>query len=96
MIREIATLTIDLTTTAEFEAAVARSKPLFLAAEGCAAMHLERVIETPGSYRLVVEWETVEHHTEIFRNTDAFQQWRALAGPFFTQPPEVVHTEQRN
>jgi len=92
VIREIAMLTIDPATATALEAAVAKAKPLFLAAEGCHAMHLERVIETPGSYRLVVEWETVEHHNEIFRNTDAFQQWRALAGPFFTQPPEVVHT----
>ena len=92
MIREIATLTIDPATAADFEAAVAKAKPLFLAAEGCHAMHLERVIETPGSYRLVVEWETVEHHTDIFRNTDAFQQWRALAGPWFIDPPLVVHS----
>ena len=93
MIREIAILTVEPAPAAAFEAAVAKAKPLCLNAEGCHAMHLERVIETPGSYRLVVEWETVEHHNELFRNTDAFQQWRALAGPFFTQPSEVVHTE---
>lgn len=93
MIREIATLTIDPATAANFEAAVTKVRPLFLAAPGCHGMHLERVIETPGSYRLVVEWATVEHHTENFRNSDAFQQWRALAGPWFVRPPEVVHTE---
>ena len=93
MIHEIATLTIDPAKAAEFEAAVAQARPVFLAAEGCHEMHLERVIETPGSYLLVVQWETVAHHTEGFRSTPGFQQWRALAGPFFTQPPVVVHTE---
>lgn len=93
MIREIATLTIDPATAGAFEAAARQARPLFLAADGCRAMHLERVIETPGRYRLVVEWETVAHHTEIFRNSDAFREWRALAGPYFTAPPEVVHTE---
>ena len=93
MIREIATLTIDPETAAGFEAAVERARPIFLAAEGCHAMHLERVIETQGSYRLVVLWESVAHHVEVFRNTPGFQEWRALAGPFFTQPPAVVHTE---
>lgn len=93
MIREIATLTIDPDTAADFEAAVARARPIFLAADGCHAMHLERVIEDPGCYRLVVDWETVEAHTEGFRNSGGFHDWRALAGPFFTQPPSVVHTE---
>jgi quinol monooxygenase YgiN len=92
MIREIATLTIDPVTAADFEAAVIKARPLFLAAEGCCGMHLEQVIECPGSYRLVVEWATLEHHTEVFRSTDAFEQWRKLAGPWFTAPPAVLHT----
>lgn len=93
MIREIATLTIAPETAAAFEAAVAQAKPLFLAAEGCSAMALERVIEEPGSYRLMVMWDTLEAHTVTFRSSPAFQQWRALAGPFFTEPPVVVHSE---
>lgn len=94
MIREIATLTIDPATAADFEAKVEQAKPIFLAAEGCQAMRLERVIEIPGSYRLVVEWNTVEHHTETFRKSVAFEQWRALAGPFFIETPLVLHTEE--
>lgn len=94
MIREIATLTIDPGKAGQFEAAVTKARPIFLAAEGCHGMHLERVMEIPGQYRLVVEWETVAHHTEIFRNTPPFQEWRALAGPFFSEQPTVVHTEQ--
>ncbi|MFV0491182.1 MAG: antibiotic biosynthesis monooxygenase family protein [Pseudorhodobacter sp.] len=94
MIREIATLTIDPANATPFEAALVKARPLFLAAQGCHGMHVERVIEVPGEYRLVVEWETVEAHTEIFRNAPAFQEWRALAGPYFTAPPKVVHTEQ--
>jgi hypothetical protein len=27
-----------------------------------------------------------------FRESPAFQQWRAIAGPHFVAPPEVVHT----
>jgi quinol monooxygenase YgiN len=93
MIREIATLTIDPLRSAEFEAAVAQARPLFLAAEGCHAMRIDRVIETPEVYHLIVEWETLAHHMEIFRNSEAFQTWRSLAGPFFTQAPSMVHTQ---
>ena len=94
MIREIAILTIDPANAAEFEAAVAQARPIFLNFKDCHAMHVERVIEDPGSYRLVVHWESVEAHTEVFRNAHAFQDWRALAGPWFAKSPEVVHTEQ--
>jgi len=93
MIREIATLTIEPGNASAFEAAVTEAKPLFLGAAGCHAMHLERVIEKPGQYRLVVEWESVEAHTEVFRTSEAFQTWRGLVQPFFVAPPDVVHTE---
>lgn len=93
MIREIATLTIDPARAADFEAAVREAAPLFRAAEGCEGMALDRAIEEPGTYQLRVKWRTVEDHTITFRGSDAFQQWRALAGPFFTAPPAVVHVE---
>jgi len=94
MIREIAILTIDPADARQFEDAVLKARPLFLAADGCKAMNLERVIEDPGSYRLVVVWQSVRAHMEGFRNTPEFQEWRNLAAPFFTEPPRMVHTEQ--
>ncbi len=94
MIREIAILTIDPSRAADFEAAVAKARPLFEASADCLSFALERVVETPGSYRLVVGWASVEAHMEDFRGSENFQKWRALAGPYFTRPPEVVHTEQ--
>ena len=93
MITEIATLTIDPAKATDFEAAVAAAAPHFKSAEGCHGMSLEKVIETPGLYNLRVLWETVDHHMVTFRNSDNFQQWRALAGPFFTEAPKVGHGE---
>lgn len=92
MVTEIALLSINPERHAEFERAVQAAVPLFQATPGCKSMRLEREIENPARYRLFVEWETVEHHTEGFRNSEAFKQWRALAGPYFAAPPEVVHT----
>ncbi len=86
-------MTIDPARAAEFEAAVAQAAPAFREAEGCHGMALERVIEDPARYRLVVRWESVDHHTVTFRNSPAFQTWRGLAGPFFAAPPVVEHTE---
>lgn len=93
MITEIAHITIDPAKAAAFEAAVADAAPAFRSAEGCHGMSLDRVIEDPAQYRLRVLWETVDHHMVTFRNSEGFQRWRALAGPFFTETPRVQHSE---
>lgn len=91
MVTEIAYITIDPARAGEFEAAVAQAEPHFRAAEGCHGMRLERVEEDPSCYRLSVDWESVDHHMVTFRESEGFQQWRALAGPFFVEPPRVEH-----
>jgi len=91
MVTEIAYITIDPARRAAFEAAVAQAAPLFREAEGCHGMALMRVFENPALYRLHVEWESLDHHMVIFRESSAYLEWRALAGPFFVEPPIVEH-----
>lgn len=93
MVTEIAYLTIDPARAEDFIAAVERARPLFDAAAGCQSMRLERVVEDPAQYRLIVGWDSVEAHMVTFRESDDFQQWRALAGPFFVDTPRVEHWE---
>ena len=89
---EIAEITV--TEPAGFEAAVAKARPYFLAAEGCLGLTLRRVIENPEVYRLVVTWRTVEDHLVTFRQSQGFQLWRELASPFFAKPPVVTHSSE--
>lgn len=91
MVTEIALLTIHPDRAADLERAVAAAAPLFQAAPGCLSFKLEREIENPSRYRLIIGWESIEHHTVGFRNSEAFQKWRELAGPCFAAPSEVVH-----
>ncbi len=93
MIYEIAEITIQPTTNHAFEAAVAQAVPLFQRARGCVSMRIDRTIERPDVYRLVIGWQTLEDHTVHFRGSDDFQAWRALVGGFFAAPPVVEHTE---
>ena len=93
MITEIAQITIDPANAAAFEAAVAEAAPAFKGAEGCHGMSLERIVEDPAQYRLMVRWASVDAHM-AFRATPAFQTWRGLAGPFFAAPPVVVHSAE--
>ncbi len=91
-VTEYADFTIDPAREAEFLAAVAQAVRFFRAATGCRAMRLDRVLERPGVFRLVVEWISLTDHTEGFRNSQGFQDWRALAGPYFVAPSVVEHT----
>jgi heme-degrading monooxygenase HmoA len=93
MITEIAQIDVKPGTEKEFEAAVAKARPLFLRAKGGKGFELHKSIEKPQRYRLMAQWETLENHTVDFRGSEDFTAWRALVGPYFASPPEVEHTE---
>ena len=92
MITEIAQIDVKPGSEKDFEAAVAKARPLFLRARGGKGFELHKSIEKPQRYRLVVKWATLENHTVDFRGSENFTQWRALVGSFFATPPEVEHT----
>ena len=93
MIYEIAEIQVKPGTQAAFEAAVAQALPLFKRSPGYGALRLNRLIERPDTYQLVVQWDTLEHHTVHFRGSAEFQGWRELVGGFFASPPKVEHSE---
>jgi heme-degrading monooxygenase HmoA len=93
MITEIAQIDVKPGTEKDFEAAVAKARPLFLRAKGGKGFELHKSIEKPSRYRLMAKWETLENHTVDFRGSEDFTAWRALVGQYFAAPPEVEHTE---
>jgi quinol monooxygenase YgiN len=94
MVTEIAQIDIKPGMEAEFESGVQKAAPLFKRAKGCRSMDLQRSIEKPSRYRLFVGWETVENHTNDFRGSADFQEWRKLVGHCFATPPDVEHVTQ--
>lgn len=95
MIFEMAVLTIDPDTADAFEIAVSECVPLFRAAQGCRSMALESTDEDRGRYVLRVGWDSIDDHMTGFRESPAFQQWRARVGGFFVAPPVVAHHHPR-
>ena len=93
MITEIAQIDVKPGTEKDFEAAVAKARPLFLRAKGGKGFELHKSIEKPSRYRLMAKWETLENHTVDFRGSEDFAAWRGLVGQYFAAPPEVEHTE---
>src|ERR1700738_2598958 len=94
MITEIALIDVKPGTEKDFEAAVAKARPLFLRAKGGKGFELHKSIEKPQRYRLMAQWETLENHTVDFRGSEDFTAWRGLVGQYFAAPPEVEHTER--
>jgi heme-degrading monooxygenase HmoA len=94
MILEQAVLELAPDRSSEFEAAFAKAKTLIAATPGFCSLRLERCVETPGRYLLLVEWETIEAHTEGFRGSAAFDEWRRLLHHFYDPRPVVEHYEQ--
>ncbi|WP_179403191.1 antibiotic biosynthesis monooxygenase family protein [Burkholderia guangdongensis] len=93
MVHEFAMIEVLPGKEADFEAGVRRAVPLFSRAKGFRGVKLHRVIEHPGRYHLEVEWDTLDDHLVHFRQSEDFQEWRRIVGPFFKQPPEVIHTD---
>jgi heme-degrading monooxygenase HmoA len=50
-------------------------------------------LERDGRYLLLVRWETVEDHTEGFRQSADYQEWKALLHHFYDPFPTVEHDE---
>ena len=92
MFMEVAEIQVKPGTETQFEAAVTAAVPLFQRAKGCSAMRLERSVEQPSRYTLLVRWATVDNHMVDFRESADFQEWRRLVGDFFAAPPQVGHT----
>lgn len=91
MITEHALITVRLGTEEEFESVFPDARAVITSAAGCSSARLLRGVERPSTFLLLVEWESVEAHTEGFRSSEAFTRWRAIIGPYFDGPPDVEH-----
>jgi heme-degrading monooxygenase HmoA len=91
MVLEHALITIRPGTQEAFEAVLADARVVISAAPGFRSFAIHRGIESPERYLLLVGWETLEDHTEGFRGSPAFAEWRSHIQPFFDGAPEVDH-----
>lgn len=91
MILEHAPLQVKPGMESEFEAAFAQAKRIIAAMPGFRRLSLSRCIERPDAYLLLVEWDTLEAHTEGFRGSPEYLEWRRLLHHFYDPFPTVEH-----
>ncbi len=93
MITEHALLSVKPGMEKEFETAFAKAKSIIGSMPGFQSLLLSRCIENPATYLLLVEWARLEDHTEGFRGSAEYQEWRGLLHHFYSPFPTVEHYE---
>ena len=91
MILEVAVLDIKSGQTEAFEEMFAKAQVILSAMDGYVSHELQNCIEKPNRYILLVNWQTLSHHTVGFRESTEYQEWRALLHHFYQPFPEVEH-----
>jgi heme-degrading monooxygenase HmoA len=92
MILEVADIRIAPGQQGAFDEAIVRGLTTVVSqAKGYRGYKVNKSIESPERYLLMIFWDTLEDHTVGFRGGPLFAQWRAIVGPFFAQPPQVEH-----
>ena len=88
---EHALLTVRAGQEQSFEAHFAKAQAIIAEREGYLWHRLERCMEQPNQYLLLVQWTHLEAHTEGFRGSAEYQQWKALLHHFYDPFPTVLH-----
>jgi heme-degrading monooxygenase HmoA len=85
MVSELAILEVKPGQEAAFESAFDQAKEMIAASDGFLRLNLEHCLEHPRRYMLRVGWEQLEDHTEGFRGSTEYEEWRSLLHDFYVE-----------
>lgn len=77
MILEVAILNVKQGQETAFEAAFQQAQYIISSMHGYVSHQLQKCIEQNNQYILLVNWETLADHTEGFRKSEQYTEWRA-------------------
>jgi heme-degrading monooxygenase HmoA len=93
VILEVAVLDVRIGSERAYEAAFRQASSIISAMPGYISHQLQRCIEVPNRYILLVEWASLEAHTVGFRGSPEYQNWKRLLHQFYDPFPSVEHYE---
>ena len=91
MITEQAVLDVKPGREREFEIAFSEAQAIIASMPGFESLQLLRCLERSNRYLLLVSWERLEDHTEGFRKSAGYDEWRRLLHHFYDPFPTVEH-----
>ncbi len=87
MILEVALLDVLLGQEASFEADSERAQAITSSVKGYIGHQPQRFVGNPSRCILLTNRETPEDHTEGFRGSPRYQQWKALLRHYYDPSP---------
>jgi heme-degrading monooxygenase HmoA len=91
VIFQVAPLQIRPGQAAAFEAAFLVAQRIVAAMPGYLSHKLQRRLEHPAEYLLLVRWESLAAHELGFRKSPGYQEWKRLLHFFYAPFPVVSH-----
>ncbi len=93
MILEVAILNVIPGKEDEFIKAFSEAKEIISKMAGYISHQLKRCIENASRFILLVEREKLTDHTEGFRGSKEYQEWKRMLHHFYDPFPTVEHYE---
>jgi len=93
MILEVAILDVKISEEKDFEVTFSTAQSIISSMEGYISHELQKCIENPSRYILLVNWEELKDHTIGFRNSKEYKKWSSLLHKYYDPFPEVQHYE---
>jgi heme-degrading monooxygenase HmoA len=91
MILEHALLQVKPGMEVQFETSMREALPLIKATPGFLKLEVRPCIEAKGKYLLLVFWATLEAHTQGFRGSDRYGEWKVRLHHFYEPLSLVEH-----
>ncbi|MDV3350578.1 antibiotic biosynthesis monooxygenase [Leptolyngbyaceae cyanobacterium CCMR0082] len=91
MVLEVAILNVKSGEAVAFEQAFLQAQSIISSMNGYVSHQLQKCMEQENRYILLVTWQTLEDHTQGFRQSAEYQQWKALLHHFYDPFPVVEH-----
>ncbi|MBC7451683.1 MAG: antibiotic biosynthesis monooxygenase [Cytophagales bacterium] len=91
MILEVAILFVKEGKEEQFEKDFNIAGKYISSIKGYEGHSLRKCIEQKNKYLLLVDWKTVEDHTIGFRQSEQYQEWKALLHHYYDPFPVVEH-----
>jgi heme-degrading monooxygenase HmoA len=93
VILEVAKLDVKPGSETDFERAFDKAAAIISRMGGYRSHELRRCVENRSRYLLLVNWDKLSDHTEGFRKSADYQEWKALLHHFYDPFPTVEHYE---
>jgi len=91
LVLEVAILNVIPGQENKFLEAFSKAQKIISSMTGYISHQLKRCIENTSQFILLVEWEKLTDHTEGFRESKEYKEWKSLLHHFYDPFPTVEH-----